>query len=93
MPFGISEAPLTFQRLVNHVLQGLTGDGVHAFIDDIIVSSEDVESHLKRLEQVLQRFREVGLTLRYSKCAFLRKSITYLGYKLDGTGVHTTPEI
>ncbi len=90
MPFGISGAPLTFQRLINKVLQGLMGKSVFAFLDDIVVVSEDLSSHFCHLEAAFTRFRDAGLKL--SKCHFLRKEIQYLGHKLGQTLVSTTQD-
>ncbi len=67
MLFGISGAPLTFHRLINHVLQGLIGKSVFVFLDDVIIVSEDIDSHLRRMTEVFDRFSEAGLTLRYKK--------------------------
>ncbi len=92
IPFGISGAPLTFQRLINHVHQGLIGKSVFTFLDDVIIVSENIDSHLRRLIEVFDRFSEAGLTLRYKKCDFLRQSITYLGHILDKDGARTTPD-
>lgn len=92
LPFGVSGAPLTFQRLVNKVLHGLLGKQVFAFIDDIIIVSQDVDSHITLLQEVFDRLYQAGLTLRFPKCHFLRPSITYLGHVLDQNGVHTTPD-
>ncbi len=92
MPFGISGAPLTFQRLVNSVVHGLLGKSVFAFFDDIVLVSEDVPSNLHCLEEVLRRFRDAGLTLKLSKCHFLRKEIRYLGYVLNSSGIQTTSD-
>ncbi len=92
MPFGISAAPLTFQRLVNSVLHGLLGKRVFTFLDDVVLVTEDVPSHLHLLEEVFTRFREAGLTLKLSKRHFLREEIEYLGFSLNGSGVQTTPD-
>ncbi len=92
MPFDISGAPLTFQRLINSIFSGLLGYPVFAFLDDIIVVSPDVESHFKKLEEFFLWLQEAGLTLKLSKCNFLKKQINFLGHKLDSEGVQRERE-
>lgn len=91
MSFDISGTPFTFQYLINSVFSDLLGNSVYAFLDDIIIVSPDVYSHFQRLEDVLNRLKAAGITLKLSKCNFLRKQIT-LEHKLDSAGVHTTNE-
>ncbi len=92
MSFGISGAPLTFQRLINSVFIGLIGDSVFAFLDDVIIASKDVETNLQKLEEVLNRLKLAGLSLKLTKCNFMKKQIAFLGHVLDGEGIHTNPE-
>ena len=89
-PFGLRNAPLTLQRLVNNIFSGVIGKGLFIYLDDLIVVSPDVESHLLTLETVLRKLAEAGLTLNPSKCAFLRKRIEFLGHVVDGQGIHTS---
>jgi len=75
MPFGLKNAPATFQRLMNAVLVGMQGIRCLVYLDDIVIygSSQD---HNKRLTEVLQRLREHNLKLRNKeKCEFLRKEL------------------
>lgn len=76
MPFGLHGAPATFQRLMNHVLSGLS-DYAAAYLDDIIVYSLSWEQHLQHLKEVFHRIQEAGLTINSSKCALAKKE-TYL---------------
>ncbi len=92
MPFGISGAALIFQRLSNLVFSGLTGDSVFTFLDDVIIASKDVEAHLQKLEEVLDRLKLAGLSLQLTKCNFMKKHIAFLGHVLDAEGINTTPE-
>ena len=61
MPFGLKNAPPTFQRLVEKVLAGLIGKGVYAYIDDILIYTRTKEEHLKILGEVLDRLEAAGL--------------------------------
>jgi hypothetical protein len=79
MPFGLRNAPGTFQRLVRQVLKGLerfTG----AYLDDIIIFSDTWEDHLEHLRQVLDRIRAANLTLKKAKCVFATAEVEYLGH-------------
>ena len=82
MPFGLCNAPATFQRLMQRVLAGLGGEepfcSVH--IDDVIVFSDSVEEHVRHLRQVFGRLRQAGLKLHPKKCQFARCSVLYHGY-------------
>ena len=74
-PFGLSQAPAYFQRLVHEVLRGITF--AFGYLDDILIFSPDNETHLKHLKEVFQRLREADLKLKASKCNFFKKHIQY----------------
>ena len=84
-PFGLAQAPAYFQRLVSEVLSGLT----FAFgcLDDILVFSPDMKSHLEHLRLLFQRLRSADLKLKEVKCNFLKKHIQYLGHIVSGEGI------
>ena len=92
MPFGLCNAPATFQRLMDTVLAGLNFEICLAYLDDIIVFSRDVESHLARLTQLFQKLREANLKLKPSKCCLLQRRVTFLGYVISQNGVETDPD-
>ena len=89
-PFGLAQAPAYFQRLVNEVLSGLTF--VFGYLDDILVFSPDMESHLEHLRLLFERFRRADLKLKEVKCNFLKKHIQYLGHIVSGEGITPLPE-
>ena len=91
MPFGLCNAPATFQRLTDTVLMGLNFDICLAYLDDIIVYSRDLQSHMERLEKLFQRLREANLKLKPSKCSILQKCVAFLGYVVSETGIGTDP--
>uniref|UniRef100_A0A5S6QH99 RT_RNaseH_2 domain-containing protein n=1 Tax=Trichuris muris TaxID=70415 RepID=A0A5S6QH99_TRIMR len=78
MPFGLSGAPATFQRLMELILAGL---------------KRTFEEHLKRLGEVLQRFRQSGLKISPSKCRFLHMEVTLLGHSLSAAGIKPEPKL
>ena len=89
-PFGLSQAPAYFQRLVHEVLKGITF--AFGYLDDILIFSPDNKTHLKHLEIVFQRLREADLKLKASKCNFFKRHIQYLGHLVSGEGIEPLPE-
>ena len=80
MPFGLSNAPSTFQKLTEMVLAGLHWTTCLVYLDDIVIFSTTVEQHLSR-------FRDVGLKLKPSKCHIFKKCAHYLGHIVSADGV------
>jgi len=73
------------------VLTGLNFDICLAYLDDIIIFSPDLDSHLERLERLFVRLREANLKLKPSKCQVMQKQVTFLGFTVSQTGVGTDP--
>ena len=91
MPFGLSGAPRTFQRLIDGLLRGLDPDIAMAYLDDIIVYSKTLDESIRRLKQVFQKLREAGLKLKAKKCFLLQHETLYLGHIVSAEGVKTDP--
>ena len=87
LPFGLSNAPATFQRLMQATMSEYMLDFVLIYLDDILVFSKTFEEHLDQLDKVLTKLGQAGLTLKTSKCHFLRKEVTYLGHTISANGV------
>ena len=87
LPFGIYSAPGIFQWVIESLLQGI--EGVTAYLDDILITGNSEEAHLKALEEVLSCLERAGLRVKQSKCTFMHPSVTYLGHKIDAEGLHT----
>ncbi|XP_025016786.1 uncharacterized protein LOC112538932 [Tetranychus urticae] len=92
MPFGLCNAPATFQRLMNCCLSGLKYSCCLVYIDDIIVFSKTIEEHFVRLKAVFNRLRAAGLTLKPDKCFFFKRKILYLGHIISYAGQEPDPE-
>ncbi len=90
MPFGLSNAPAVFQRLMDCVLCGCQ-EFCRVYIDDILVVSRDWESHLGHLRLLFEALKSAGLTCRLSKCEFGRRKLLFLGHWIGG-GVLSVPE-
>ncbi|KAL4092465.1 hypothetical protein QTP88_026966 [Uroleucon formosanum] len=91
MPFGLSGAPSTFQRLMNAALTGLNSIKAFVYLDDIIIYAADLTEHESRLEEVFQRLRKFNLRLQPRKCQFLRREVVYLGHLITDSGVKPDP--
>ncbi|CAF0851558.1 unnamed protein product [Didymodactylos carnosus] len=90
LPFGLSNAPLTFQRVTNSVLGTLRRDIALVFIDDIIVYSPTFEKHEKHMDIVLISWKKANVKLNSVKCTLARKELDYLGYRITRTGIKPT---
>ena len=89
LPFGISSAPEIFQRTMQKVLVGTEGALCH--MDDILVYGETLQQHDRRLNLVLNKLREAGLTLNKEKCEFALTSIQFLGHRISQNGISADP--
>jgi len=87
LPFGLSNSPANFQRLMDTVLRSLIGSECHVFVEDIIFFSSSAEEHTKRLENILRRFEEANLQLNPGKCKFAQPRVQYLGFVLSEDGI------
>ena len=88
MPFGLCNAPATFQRLMNKVFAVEINQFILVYLDDILVFSKSVEEHWEHLKIVLERLRKAKLFGRIHKCEFLKSRVDYLGYEVSEQGIH-----
>ena len=87
MPYGLCNAPVTFQRLMQNCLGELNLTYTLIYLDDVIVFSRNEEEHLHHLRVVFACFLEHGLKLKPSKCHFLQDEITFLGHEISAEGM------
>ena len=92
MPFGLCNAPATFERLMDCVLAGLPPTTALVYIDDILVSGQTFKKQVDNLHQVFQRLREAQFKLSPSKCSLLQKKVKYLGHIISKEGIAPDPE-
>jgi hypothetical protein len=94
MPFGLCNAPGTFQRLMDCVLRGLTWVCCLVYLDDVIIFSKStVARHVVELAVVLERLSAAGLSLKAAKCSFAETKMEYLGHDLTTEGIQPTPRL
>ena len=91
MPFGLSNAPATFQRLMNSILATEMHEFVLVYLDDILVFSKSPEEHAKHLRRVLLKLREHKLYIQSKKCSFYQTQIKFLGHEVSAKGISTDP--
>ena len=91
MLFGLTNAPATFQRLMESCLGELHLDWCIIYLDDIIIFSKNPDDHITRLEGVFEKLAKAGLKLKPSKCEFFHSSLKYLGHIVSKDGIATDP--
>ena len=89
-PYNLSQAPAYFQRLMNKVIKGLPFAFV--YLDDVLIHSPNIETHLKHIRILFQRFREVDLKLKDSKCNYFKTHVQYLGHLVSEDRIKPLPE-
>ena len=87
MPFGLVNAPATFQKVMEICLSDLQLNWCLIYLNDIIVFSKTLKEHLIWLRAIFEKMKEAGLKLKLSKCEFFKKPITYLGHKISENGI------
>ena len=88
MPFGMCNAPATFQRTMNNVLREHRTFAA-VYIDDIIVHSNSYEDHLEHLRQIFETLRAQKLYTKASKCSFAQREVEFCGYVINANGIST----
>ena len=92
MPFGLVNAPATFQRLMEVVLSGLAREGCLVYLDDVLVMGKTMKEHNENLQKVFNRLRAAGLRLKPKKCCFAQLEVDYLGHVVSSDGIRTDPK-
>jgi transposase InsO family protein len=91
MPFGLCNAPSTFQRLMNHILGDLLDLSVVVYLDDILIFSRQTSDHARHVKEVLQRLRNNRLYCALEKCEFHTTEVEFLGYRISPGGIMMDP--
>lgn len=92
MPFGLANAPATFQAYMNKALAGLVDITCVIYLDDILIYSRTKEQHLLDIKEVLLRLRKFGLYASLKKCFFFQEEVEYLGFIVGRQGTSMDPE-
>ena len=92
VPFGLTNAPSTFQHLMESCLWDYHLKYCIIYLDDIIIFSKTPKDHIARLRMVFQKLDEAGLHLKPSKCEFFKDRLEYLGHIVSSQGIETNPK-
>lgn len=92
MPFGLKNAPSTFQRVMDNVLGELQGNTCLCYMDDIIIFSTSLQEHINSLQKVFERLKQANLKVQLDKSEFLHREIAFLGHIVTGEGVKPNPD-
>ena len=90
MPFGLCNAPATFSNLMRKVLATIQSNAVFAYLDDVLVASPTVDEHLRHVEEMLDRFISVGLTIQPKKSFLFQNELEFLGFTVSKDGIKAT---
>ena len=90
VPFGLTNAPSVFQKIINKVLGNLRFQKVLVYLDDILIPGRTIEEVLSILGEVLRLFKNYGLTFKLNKCYFLQQKIEFLGYEISNSSLRPT---
>jgi hypothetical protein len=85
MPFGLKNAPVFFQRVMDQVFEGV--DFLKCYTDDVLMHSKGLMQYLAHLEELFKRFHEINIKIHLKKCEFVVTSIIYLGHKILPNGI------
>jgi hypothetical protein len=91
MPFGLRNAPGTFQRVMDKILKEYIDKFVVVYIDDIMIYSNSFEDHLTHLNKVLKRLKDNNLIIKLKKCRFAEENIEFLGHVIGKDGIKPDP--
>ena len=92
LPFGLTNAPSTFQDMMNHILSDLLDVGVLAYMDDILIYAKNEEEHDRLVKKVLGRLQAHGLAVSPEKCVWKIQEVEFLGYVIGRNGIAMSEE-
>ena len=92
IPFGLSNPPVTFQRLMEKILKGLQWQKCLVYLDDMIVFGKTFDEALANLDCVMAWLKQTGLKIKPSKFRWFERPVKYLGHIVSGKGIECDPE-
>ena len=92
MPFGLKNAPATFQRLMDRILMKYLHKFYFVYMDDIVIFSKSLQELLQHLKLIFEELKQSGLKIQLDKSEFLRKEVPFLGYIIAANGIKPNPD-
>jgi len=92
VPFGLKNAVVAYQRLIDYIFKGMLGRNVEVYVDDFVVKSESYQQHIKDLQEVFQALRNHNMRLNPNKCVFGVEGGKFLGFMLVHRDIKANPE-
>ena len=92
MPFGLRNAPSTFQRLMDEFLEGLEEEWIQVYMDDLVIFSRNIEEHRDHLMKVISRLKEFNLRVSVDKKQLGKREVRFMGHILSESGVRPNPD-
>ena len=92
MPFGLCNAPGTFQRTMNEIFADIINRWMMVYVDDVIIFTKTFQEHLDTIREVFNKLKKRGLFIKPSKCSFAQFSAKFLGHIVDAQGNHPDPD-
>ena len=91
MPFGLKNAPSTFQRVMDNIFREFINKFVFIYMDDLIIFSKSLNEHIQHLTLIFKKLREFNLKIQPDKSEFLRKDVEFLGHIITPSGIKPNP--
>ena len=91
MPFGLCNAPATFQRWINRTRQRFIDCGCIVYLDDVLIYSDSLEQHKQDVRNIISSIYQSGMRLKPSKCEFQHRETEYLGFIISQDGIKVDP--
>ena len=91
LPFGLSNSPANFHRMMDTVLRDLLCTECSVYVGEILIYSSSASEHAKRVENVIERFDRANLQSHPGKCVFAQPQVQYIGFVLTKDGISPTP--
>src|SRR3954470_1160167 len=91
MPFGLCNAPATFQRTMNEIFGDLIGKVLHVYVDDVTIYTKTFDEHMAVLDEVLNRIKAAGMSIKPKKCTIAAEELHMLGHIIGKDGIKTDP--
>ena len=92
MPFGVTNAPATFQRMMNSLFKEELDDFILVYLDDILIFSRTLQEHIRHIRIALERLRKAKFYPRLHKCSLFQTRVEYLGFDVSERGIQPSPE-